>query len=67
VRSPCLSIDVPQGRRVRGRPGLMGWKFRSECEVVEQGLHFAGGVDVFCALGGGEALFQAGDSFVGAA
>lgn len=33
-------------------------------EVVEEGLHFAGGMDVAGALGGVEALCQACDRFV---
>ena len=36
-------------------------------EVVEEGLHFAGGVGVVGAVGGGEAFLQAGDGFFGAA
>jgi hypothetical protein len=97
--SPCLSIDVRPGRRVRrarttanawswpedglggeadlstalrfgGNDGL--WRMKEDClrlssEVVEQGLHFAGGVDVLRALSGGEALFQARDGFFCAA
>ena len=46
----------------------MGWKFFvSKSEVVEEGLHFAGGVGVVGAVGGGEAFFEAGDGFFGAA
>ncbi len=45
----------------------MGWKFGLECEVVEEGLHFAGGVGVAGALGDGKPFFEASDGFVGAA
>ena len=36
-------------------------------EIVEESLHFTGGVGVVGALGGGEAFFQAGDGLFGAA
>jgi hypothetical protein len=39
----------------------------SDGEVVEEGLHFAGGVGVVGAVGGGDAFVEAGDGFCGAA
>jgi hypothetical protein len=36
-------------------------------EVVEEGLHFAGGVSVVGALGGGKARFEACNGFISAA
>jgi hypothetical protein len=49
---------------------LFLWRYRCEesgLKFVEEGLHFAGGVGVVGALGGGEAFFQAGDGFLSAA
>jgi hypothetical protein len=46
----------------------MGWKFFGlEIEVIEKGLHFAGGVGVVGAVGGAEACFQPRDCLFGAA
>jgi hypothetical protein len=39
----------------------------SDGEVVEEGLHFARGVGIVCAVGGGDAFVEAGDGFFGAA
>ena len=36
-------------------------------EVVEESLHFIGGVSVACALGDGKSFFEPGDGFFGAA
>ena len=49
---------------------LFSWTDKCEesgLKFVEEGLHFAGGVGVVGALGGGEAFFQAGNGFFGAA
>jgi hypothetical protein len=53
----CLCRFIPYG----------GCQVKSGLEFVEQGLHFAGGVGIFRALGGAEAFFEAGDGFIGAA
>ena len=58
----CLTEEKGSGPR-----RIDGMEVGLECEVVEEGLHFAGGVGVVGAVGDGMPFFEASDGFVGAA